>query len=104
MLAANQLINKILQTKDYDVIKQNSLEARYFVGYQDEFQFIVDHYKKYGNIPDIVTFLSKFEKFDLQDVSETNDFLVEKVFEEQSFSKFSYHIPKLIKAVEEDAR
>ena len=48
MLAANQLINKILQTKDYDVIKQNSLEARYFVGYQDEFQFIVDHYKKYG--------------------------------------------------------
>lgn len=104
MLAANQLINKILQTRDYDVIKQNSLEARYFVGYQDEFQFIVDHYKKYGNIPDIVTFLSKFEKFDLQDVSETNDFLVEKVFEEQSFSKFSYHIPKLIKAVEEDAR
>ena len=81
MLAANQLINKIIQTKDYDVIKTNSLDDSYFGDYSKEFNFIVDHYKMYGNIPDISTFANKFPDFEFQDVGETNDYILDKLYE-----------------------
>ena len=63
-LAANQILNKIIQTKKIDIVKTNSLEAKYFIGYEDEFNFIMDHYKLYGNVPDDITFLEKFNNFE----------------------------------------
>lgn len=104
MLAANQLINKIIQTKDYDVIKTNSLDDTYFGDYSKEFNFIVDHYKMYGNIPDASTFLNKFENFEWQEVSETNDYLIDKLYEEYGFRQFANMIPDFQKALKEDSR
>lgn len=104
MLAANQLINKIIQTKDYDVIKTNSLDDTYFGDYSKEFNFIVDHYKKYGNIPDPSTFCSKFPNFEWQEVGETNDFILDKLYEEYGFRQFTGMIPDFQKALQEDSR
>lgn len=104
MLAANQLINKILQTKDYNIIKANSLEPSYFSGYQDEFNFIVNHYKMYGNIPDVVTFLEKFQNFELTEVNESNDYLLDKLYEEYGYEKFTKVMPILGQKLKEDSR
>lgn len=104
MLAANQLLNKILQTKDYEVIKTNGLEANYFGGYENEFNFITDHYKKYGNVPDVVTFLQKFNNFELTEVNETNDYLIDKLYEEYGYTQFSNAMPILATKLKEDSR
>lgn len=104
MLAANQLINKILQTKDYNIIKTNSLESNLFVGYEQEFSFIVDHYKLYGNIPDTLTFISKFQNFELTEVNESNDYLVDKLYEEYGYNNFTKIIPVLGQKLKEDSR
>lgn len=104
MLAANQLLNKIIQTKDYNVIKTNSLDSTYFSGYEEEFNFIVDHYKKYGNIPDDVTFLNKFNNFEFNQVNETNDFLLDRLYEEKGFLQFANMLPDFQKCIQDDSR
>lgn len=104
MLAANQIINKLIDTKDFNFIKTNSLDARYFTGYELEFQFIMDHYKKYGNIPDDLTFLSKFQDFERIEVNETNDYLLDKLYEEYGYQQFATIIPQLNNCLKEDSR
>lgn len=104
MLVANQFINKILQTKDYEIIKRNSLDDSYFKGYEKEFNFLVDHYKKYGNIPDTMTFLSKFNDFELQEVNETMDYLLDKLYEEYTYNNFCEQLPPITRLLKEDSR
>ena len=104
MLAANLIINKVLQTKDFNIIKANSLDSSYFAGYEDEFNFIVEHYKKYGNIPDELPFAERFPNFDAVLVNETDDYLVDKLQEEFGYQKFCKLIPELDRLVKEDSR
>ena len=104
MLGANLVINKILQKKDYSVVSANSLERKHFVGYEQEFDYITDHYKQYGNVPDTIVFLSHFPKFDLMEVNESDDFLVEKIHEEYGYTQFAKILPILSKKITEDSR
>ena len=104
MLAANQIINKLIDNKDYNFIKTNGLDSSYFTGYEQEFNFIVDHYKKYGNIPDDITFMEKFQDFERLEVNETNDYLLDKLYEEYGFQKFTNMIPQLNSCLKEDSR
>ena len=57
-MVALQIISKILATKDCSILEKNNLTKEYFVEYQDEIQFILDHVKQYGTVPDKATFLS----------------------------------------------
>ena len=71
-MVAIQIISKILTTADNSIIDDNLLDVSYFVGYEDEFNFIQNHIKQYGNVPDKATFLSKFPDFELVEVAETD--------------------------------
>ena len=82
-----QCLNKILDSKDYSFIEDNMLAKEEFVGYEKEFEYIDNHYKQYGNIPDKVSFLSQFPDFDLVEVQESDRYLVETLREENLFSK-----------------
>lgn len=104
MLGSNLLINKVLQSKDFDIIRRNGLDAKHFPGYEQEYEFIVNHYKKFGNVPDQIVFLESFPKFDLTPVSETEDFLVSKVYEEYGYVKFNEMLPVLTQKISEDSR
>ena len=104
MLAVSQFINKILQTKDYSLVKTNCLDKDYFVGFQDEFNFIEEHYKTYGNIPDTTTFLEKFPNFQLYEVNESDEYLLNRLFEEYGYHKFVPVIPELSKLLQVDSR
>lgn len=106
MLAITQVINKILQTKDYSFIRKNCLDASYFKGFEKEYNFIENHYKMYGNIPDAVTFLEKFPNFNLVEVNESDKYLLDRLYEEYSYQKFAdaQVVNTLAKLLEQDSR
>lgn len=86
-MVCQQIINKILKTKSPEIIIQNDLTEAHFIGYEEHYNFIMDHYRKYGNVPDKATFLDKFEEFELLDVTETDEYLVDKCREEYLYAK-----------------
>ena len=92
-----QIISKILSTGKNDIVEDNLLDSSYFIGYEEEYTFIQNHIKQYGNVPDKATFLAKFPDIELVEVTETDSFLVDAVREE-----YLYHqsVPVLQNAAE----
>ena len=82
-----QIINKIIQNKNIDIITANGLDSSYFLGYENEVDFILSHYKKYGVVPDRETFLEAFQDFDLIEVNEPDNYLIDKLIDEYNFQK-----------------
>ena len=74
-----QTLNKILQEKDASLITLNNLNSDHFSEYKNEFNFIKDHLDKYGRVPDMETFVNKFENFDVISVSEADSYLIEEL-------------------------
>ena len=103
-LIPTQVLNKIIQNNDYDFIKKNSLDESYFNGFEEHFNFIEDHYRKYGKCPDMTTFLGSFPDFVVYEVNETDDYLLDKLQEERGFYKFREILPELENKAKEDSR
>ena len=81
-MVALQVLSKILATSDNSIVEDNLLTKDYFIGFEEEFEFIQDHYKQYGNIPDEATFRAKFKDIELVEVAESDDYLVDTIREE----------------------
>ena len=79
-----QFLNYLLSTGDSSLIFVNNLNKEFFSDYPREYEYIVNHIKDYGNIPDTVTFLSKFPKFDIIEVNESPDYLVDKLYRDKN--------------------
>lgn len=79
MLSQAQVLNKILQTKDFSIVTLNNLTEEFFFNYKNEFNYIKNHYEKYHTIPDAVTFVNVFQDFKIMDVNEPNTFLIEQL-------------------------
>ena len=92
-----QLISKILTCKDISLITENNLTEEYFPEYNEEFNFILDHYNTYKTIPDVQTFLSKFSDVELVDVKEPDRYLINTIREEFLYSRT---VPVIKKAAE----
>lgn len=92
-----QILSKVVQTGNVSLIEDNMLGIQYFVGYEAEFEFIMNHKEKYGNVPDKATFLAQFPDFALVEVNETDRYLLDTVREE-----FLYYqsVPVIQKAAE----
>lgn len=104
LVVGSQVINKLLQTGDYNFIKVNGLDETYFHGFENEFNFINEHYKKYGKIPDTMTFLEKFQDFGLYEVNETDDYLLDRLYEENAYYKIRPVLNEANNKMKEDAR
>ena len=76
-MVESQILNKVLSSKDPTILIDNCLENDYFPSYKDEFDFIIHHFKNYGQIPDKTTFLSNFPNFELYEVSENDNYLID---------------------------
>ena len=81
-----QILSKILKSKSVDIVLNNDLTSEHFIGYEEHYNFIMNHYKKYGNVPDVLTFLDAFDDFEVVEVSESDKYLVEKINEEWMYS------------------
>lgn len=79
-----QFLNKVLQCHDASLLVTNNLTQEYFSDYQEEFNFIQQHLRKYGTVPDEVTFLTKFPEFDIIKVEESDAYLIDALFEDRN--------------------
>ena len=82
MTSQLQLINKILQNKDFSIISLNNLTDKYFFDYKNEFNFIVNHYNQFKTVPDKLTFLNTFPDFDITEVNEPTSYLLEQLYKD----------------------
>lgn len=92
-----QIISKILNTQDNTIVEDNLLGVEYFIGYENEYNFIQDHIHQFGNVPDKATMLSKFPELELVEVTESDRYLVETIREEYLYYK---SVPVIQKAAE----
>ena len=92
-----QFLNYVLAKKDINVFKNNGITQDYFNEYLDEYTFIQNHIEEYKVVPDIETFLSNFNDFDILDVHESEEYLVNTLREEYLYTK---SVPVIKKAAE----
>lgn len=98
-----QIISKILSTKDMSILEDNLLTKDYFIGFEDEYDYIVNHYKEYENVPDKATFLAKFPDIELVEVTESDRYLVDTVREEYLYYKSVPVVQKVAELLKTDA-
>ena len=98
-----QILSKCLAIGNIDIIEDNQLTKDFFIEYEDEYTFIVDHYKQYGNTPDKTTFLSKFPEVDLPEVNESDRYLVRTIREEYLYYKSVPVVQKIAELLKTDA-
>lgn len=98
-----QCISKILQTADISLITLNNLDKSYFTGYEEEVEFILNHYQEYRNVPDKATFLSKFPEFEIVECNESDRYLIETLREQHLFELCVPIIQKSADLLNEDS-
>lgn len=102
-MVALQILCKCIASGDIGLIDNNQLTEEYFPGYEAEYNYVVDHYKQYGNVPDKATFLAKFPDDDFVDVAETDKYLIDTIREEHLFEVSVPVVQKIAKLLETDA-
>lgn len=102
-MVALQILSKVLQTADDSIIVDNMLTVEYFIGFEEEYNFIMEHKDKYGNVPDKETFQAKFPNFEMLEVNEPDRYLVETIREENSYAVAVPIINKYAELLKSDA-
>lgn len=102
-MVALQLISKILQTQNMDILIENQITRDYFPEYQDEIDFIFKHYDEYKNVPDKLTFLSNFKDFSIVEVQESDRYLIDTIREEYLFYKAVPVVQNIAKLMKTDS-
>lgn len=98
-----QVLSKVLNDKSVSILELNNITPDYFITYPDEYQFIMEHYQKYGNVPDKETFIHKFPDFSIVSVSETDEYLINTFNEEYLYSKAVPVVQKIAELMQTDA-
>lgn len=99
-----QLLSKVLESGNIDVIIHNGLNSDYFPNYNEEFKFIVNHYKQYGKVPDKETFLTKFPDFTIIRCQESDAYLLDKLNEQYLFNRLAPVLKKVEELINVDSR
>lgn len=99
-----QILSKVLNTGNIEIIVHNGLDSNYFPNYTNEFKFIVDHYKQYNKVPDKETFLSQFPDFNIAQVTEADTYLLDKISEEYLYNKSVPILKKVEQLIQTDSR
>ena len=84
-----QVLNHLLDTKDSSMLLMNNITDEFFSDYKEEYEFICNHLNEYGSIPDKLTFLDKFPNFDIVEVNESSDYLIDKLYDDRNTRKLA---------------
>ncbi len=98
-----QIISKILETHDISILDDNLLTADYFTEVPEEIKFIIKHNEDYNQVPDKLTFLSKFPDFEIVQVTESDEYLVNEIREEYLYYKYVPVVQKVAELLKDDA-
>lgn len=96
-------MNKILKDKSLSFTFNYGITSDYFTTYKVEYDFILQHYEKYGVIPDELTFGEKFKDFDFIEVNETDRYLLDKISEQYMYKMLVPVIQKSADLLQTDA-
>ena len=99
-----QVLSRVLKERNASLLTLNGITEDYFITYPDEYSFIMNHLKEYGNVPDKETFLSKFSNFTIVDVTESDKYLIETFNEEHLYSLTVPVINKLADIIQTDSK
>lgn len=99
-----QILNRVMAENSLRIIKDNGLTKDHFVQYADEYDFITDHFKEYGRVPDKETMLKKFPDFQFFEVGEPDEYLVKTIREEDLYAKTVPIIKKAAELLKTDSR
>lgn len=80
------LLCKVLDALDLEILHSNGVIEEMFLTCKDEIHFIIEHYNSYKQMPDKLTFLSKFKDFQMLEVTESTDYLVYKLKEAYTYN------------------
>ncbi len=97
-----QFLNKLLQTGDTSILLMNNLNDEFFSDYTNEFNWIKEHVNKYGNCPDMTSFVAKFPDFDVIEVKETISYLVDELYTDRNRRKLAKIFNKVRQLLNED--
>ena len=75
-----QVLNYILSTSDTSILLLNNLNDEFFSDYREEYHWIKTHIDRYGVAPDIHSFLSHFPDFDVIQVGENPNYLIDELY------------------------
>lgn len=103
MIVQIQILSKVLATKDYSLIGDNLLTEEFFTGYTSEYNFIKNHYEQYGVVPDEISFLEHFPNFNLEEVTESDEYLVADIREQHLYLKSVDAIQHAADLLQEDS-
>lgn len=98
-----QILNRVLDKKSIDFLSYNNITEDFFAAYSDEYSFIMSHLEKYGCVPDKETFLDKFPDFTVLSVGESDDYLLDSIREEHTYTKLVPIVNKLAELAQSDA-
>lgn len=84
-----QFLNALLSTQDSSLLTLNNLNKEFFTDYEAEYEFIINHLNLYGNIPDLNTFVAEFPNFDVFQVNESPNYLIDRLYEDRNSRKLA---------------
>lgn len=94
-LIEESFICRLLEVGSLDPMKEQGLTDSMFLTCKDEIQFIQTHFANYKQMPDKLIFLQKYKDFQMLEVSESIDYLAERIKEQFLYTKM---VPILEKA------
>lgn len=103
MMIEQSIICKLLDATDLEILHSNSITAEMFLTCKEEITFILDHFNQYKQMPDKITFLSKFKDFQMLEVTESTDYLITKLKEAFIYTKLVPVIQTTADLVREDS-
>ena len=79
-----QYLNYLLDSGDKTPLTYDGVDKSFFSDYPNEYQFIQEHLTKFDKIPDKLTFLKTFPRFDIIEVKEPIQYLTEELFKDKN--------------------
>lgn len=97
-----QFLNSLLKSQDSSLLSINNLNKEFFSDYTKEFEYIKEHLDTYGKIPDTVSFLDAFPDFDIIEVNESNDYLIDELYKDKNKRDLATVFNKVRTLLQED--
>jgi hypothetical protein len=98
-----QLLNKVINEKDFTILENNLLTKEYFPVTIKEYEYLEEYSITYNAVPDRETFISKFPDWKFIDVKEPVRALVDTIREAHTFVKACSMFSKASEIFKDDA-
>lgn len=82
-----QAINNILNCDNLNEYLDAGIERKHFLDYSTHYDYILEHYNRYDKVPDLSTFLMKFDEFQILEVNEPTEFIINNLLEEYNYEE-----------------